>query len=493
MNNITKKFFFIDGKDYTPKTFYKHINPNNNQVFCDVGIAENDEINLAVESSKKAFMKWSKSSIKERISILQKVYELLIQMYGAEGEKTPLKELICNETGKRLPESDIEVIESSDMVKFYIDHAKKLLIEEKININKELWPTKESFVVHEPIGVIGVIKAWNYPLEIPIWSIVPAIISGNTVVFKPSERSSSVGLKIAEIFDKAGLPNGVLNVVTGDANTGKLLTQHNDINMIDFTGGTISGIEVAKTCASGLKKYNLELGGNDTALVCQDADIELATNGIVWGSFCNSGQVCVGIKRVLVHNSVKKLFLDKVVEKTNTLKETVDYGPLISEDQLLDVQRFIDDAISKGADIVTGGVKIDSLDGFYYKPTVLTNISTNMKLIQEECFGPVMPIIFFDDIDDAIKDINSSKYGLGASVWTSNNEYGKKIAQNIQSGMVWVNDVNVAFAEAPWGGIKDSGNGISLSAKSIYEYTYEKHISIDNSVEIRRSWWYPYE
>jgi betaine-aldehyde dehydrogenase len=493
MNNLTNRFFFIDGEKHTPKKFYEHTNPNNNKKFCNVGIAENDEINFAIESSKTAFESWSETPIRERINILQKTYEILLDMYGNEGERTELKELIFNETGKRFPEADIEVIESSDMIKFYIDNAERLLVEKGVDINKELWPTKESFVIHEPIGVIGVIKTWNYPLEIPIWSIVPAIISGNTVVFKPSEKSSSVGLKIAEIFYKAGLPKGVLNVITGDAKVGKLLTQHNDIKMIDFTGGTASGIEVAKTCANSLKKYNLELGGNDTALICEDANIELASNGVVWGSFCNSGQVCVGIKRVLVHNGIKRKFLNKVIEKTNALRESIDYGPLISENQLLDVKGFVDDAISKGANIITGGSDIENMEGFYYMPTILTNISDSMKITQEECFGPVMPIVFFDSVEDAVKIINSSNYGLGSSVWTSNNDYGKNIAKNIQSGMVWINDVNVAFPEAPWGGIKYSGSGISLSTRSIYEYTYEKHISVDNSSESKRDWWYPYE
>lgn len=483
---------FINNALVDAKNSFKHINPNNNEEFATVAKANEEEVNLAVEAASKAFIHWSNMTIKERASIIQKAADILIEMYGEEGQETELKLLISNEVGKRLPEADIEVIESSDMIAYYAENAEKLLSDRELSLNQELWASKKSIVKHIPIGVIGVIKAWNYPLEIPIWTLAPALIAGNTIVFKPSEYSSFVGLEIGEIFKKAGLPDGVLNIITGDGKTGEYLVKNKTIRMIDFTGSVETGRKIAIECANSLKKYNLELGGNDAAIVCDDANLELTANGLVWGSFCNSGQVCVGIKRVFIDKKIKDILIDKVLDKTSSLIPTQDYGPIISEEQITNIESFINDAVNKGAKILTGGKRIDKQSGLYFQPTVLTNITKDMKIMKEECFGPLLPIVFVDNIEEAIAMANDSNYGLGASIWTSNIEKGLELSNEIQSGMVWINDVNVAFPEAPWGGIKNSGIGIALSDQAIYEYIEYKHISIEQSEEQRRIWWYPY-
>jgi len=413
-------------------------------------------------------------------------------MYGDEGKPTDLKSLITNEMGKRLQEADIEVIESSDMVAYFSENGERLLAQKVLTLNTDLWPTKKSIVEYVPVGVVGVIKTWNYPLELPIWTIAPALIAGNTIVFKPSEHSPFVGIEIGKIFERAGLPNGVLNIITGCGKTGEYLVEHKGVNMIDFTGSVETGRKIAMSCAASLKKYNLELGGNDAAIVCDDADLELTSNGLVWGAFCNSGQVCVGVKRAFIDKSMKEEILQKILNKTNALVPGKDYGPIISESQLSEIENFISDAITKGAEVLSGGKQIKGKSGLYYPPTVLIGVTSDMRIMREECFGPLLPIMFVNDTDEAINFANDSIYGLGASIWTVDKNKGIDIARKIQSGMVWINDVNVAFPEAPWGGIKSSGIGIALSDQAIYEYTEYKHISIEQSDEQKRIWWYPY-
>lgn len=416
--------------------------------------------------------------------------EILHERYGEEGEETDLKRLIREEVGRRLLEADIEVIESADMLSYYVDNGPDVLAEERPELNEDLWPTKESKVQYEPVGVIGVIKPWNYPLELPIWSIGAALIAGNTVVFKPSEKSPLVGAEIGRIFEEAGLPDGVLNIITGDGNTGRMLVE-SDVDMVSFTGSRTVGRSIAETCGRDLKEYALELGGNDPAIIAPDVDLELAANGIVWGSYCNTGQVCVRPKRVLVHDDIYDGFLDLVVEKTENLEKDRDFGPLISREQLETVKDQVQSTLNQGAKLLHGGEEIEG-DGYYFEPTILTQVTPEMEVFQEECFGPVMPIMRVDSVEDGVRIANSSDYGLGASVWTGDLQYGSKIAEQLEAGMVWVNDVNVAFPETPWGGIKDSGSGVELGPHGILEYTNLKHVSIETGDSDTRDWWFPY-
>lgn len=484
---------FINGEWINSERSFHQINPNTSETFGEVGEATENEVDQAVNAAYNALPIWSNKTVAERASIVKNAADILANMYGNPGEPTELKLLISNEMGKRLPEADIEVIESSDMMAYYANNGERLLTPKELSLNTELWPTKKSTVEYTSVGVIGIIKPWNYPLELPIWSLAPALVAGNTIVFKPSEHSSFIGLEIGKIFEEAGIPKGVLNVITGGGETGNYLVNHPRVNMIDFTGSVAVGKIIASNCAKSLKKYNLELGGNDAAIVCKDADMELTANGLVWGAFCNSGQVCVSVKRAFIDNQVCDKLIDKLIDKTTSLVAENDYGPIISAQQLSEIESFVADAVSKGAKIVTGGKRIEGKKGFYYLPTILTNITTDMNIMQNECFGPILPIMPVATTEEAISLANNSAYGLGASIWTSNKEAGIKIARRIQSGMVWVNDVNVAFPEAPWGGIKNSGIGISLSDNAIYEYINYKHISIEESDDERRVWWYPYQ
>lgn len=483
---------FINGELVDSEKKVTSVNPSTGDGLAQIYYANERLINQAVEAAKSALPQWKSLPIKHRADIINKASRILAEEYGEEGKISELKQVIMDEVGKPLPEADIEVIESSDMLSYFSENVPNQLRPRELCFNKELWPTKKGTIVFEPKGVVAVIKAWNYPLEIPIWSIAPALIAGNTIVFKPSEYSSLVAQELVRIFEKAGLPKGVLNLVLGGADVGRILIKQKNISMVDFTGSVAAGKEIAVECGKNLIPYVLELGGNDAAIVLADTDIELAANGLTWGAFCNAGQVCVGVKRAFIEDSIFTALSKAIIDKTNSLRHGIDYGPVISKKQLKTIEYFINDALNKGAVILAGGKKIESSKGYYFSPTVIGNINSTMKIMSEECFGPILPITSARDVSDAISKANNSNYGLGASIWTSNPDKGAELASELEAGMVWINDVNVALPEAPWGGIKQSGHGVALSEFSIMEYVNKKHVNTEMSTEKRRAWWYPY-
>ncbi len=488
----THKANFINGQWVSSAHVVSVNSPRTGQLFAFVPDGTKLEIDAAVGAAKAALPGWSSLTIEQRCATVRRMADWLKEQYGDSGEATELKQHIMYAIGKPLPEADIEVIESASFIDYFCDIAPSVLAPENISLSHDLWPTKQSSVSFEPVGIVGIIKPWNYPLEMPIWSMIPALLAGNTVVFKPSERASTIGLLFGEMALSANLPNGVLNIVAGGKDLGKYLVDHHDVNMISFTGSNEAGRWIAESCGRQLKKVSLELGGNDAAIVLEDANIELVANGLTWGAFCNAGQVCVGIKKVLVSEKILGQVLPRIVENAEKLRLGIDIGPLVDQRQLDDVQNFVEDAIAKGAKVLVGG-KPRLQDGqTYFEPTVLLNVTTEMKIANEECFGPVMPIMTFGSVSEAISVANSSDYGLGASIWTENEESALSISKELKVGMVWINDVNVAFSEAPWGGVKKSGLGFELSPDSIREYAVRKHLNVEKSKDVTRAWWYPY-
>lgn len=467
-------------------------NPNTGKIEKKYNSISLQQLSQAIEAAKDAFLKWSILDIKERVKYANKLRDLLIEAYGDEGEATQLKKMISNEIGKRIPEADIEVIESSDMVDYFASKAEEIFGEYGIELNKELWPDKKSEIFYEPYGVVGIIKAWNYPLEIPIWSIVPAVLAGNTVIFKPSEHAIEVGIQLAKLFDKAGFPKGVFNLVIGASEVGKLIVEHSSVKMISFTGSVKAGKEISLSCAKQLKKCSLELSGNDAAIVDKDINVELVANGLIWGAFCNSGQVCVGVKRVFIHNDVIDEVKNKILEKVKDLEPRRDYGPIISLTQLEYIEELVNNAKNNDGQVLHGGKRIETEKGFYFEPTIIENLNQKMRLFKHECFGPILPLVGYNTYDECIKLANNSSYGLGASVWTKNEDIARKLAKQLDVGMVWVNDVNVAYANAPWTGRKESGSGIDLSIHGMLEYVRIKHFNYEFTGSSKRLWWYPY-
>jgi acyl-CoA reductase-like NAD-dependent aldehyde dehydrogenase len=483
----------IGGKWITCKNKFESHNPATGEVLGSACLAGENEVTAAVRAARQAFGSWRKTGVWERARILAEIGDQILK------RTQELKTLITIEMGRPLAESDIEVVETSDMVKYFANEGKAYLDGEAIQINPELFPNKFSFTRFEPIGVVGIIKPWNYPFELPFWAIAPALLAGNTVILKPSELTPFVGIEIGKICEDAGVPDGVINVLTGDNVTGDYLV-HSDIDMISFTGSVETGKEIMKNSAKKLHGISLELGGSDPFIVLKDADLDEAINGAVWGRFTNCGQVCVAAKRIFVDNDVADKFIKRFVAKTkslvvgNGIDSATDVGPMVSLDQRKKIDGQVRDAVKKGARIECGG-KIPSAHpiGYYYEPTVITRVTNEMRVMTEEVFGPVAVISVFNDLDEAIACANGTIYGLGASVWTNSLDTAMNVSQQLECGMVWINEINVAYPQCPWGGTKCSGMGRELSKNGIREFLNIKHINIDYGNEKTRPWWFPYK
>lgn len=483
----------IGGKWIACRNKFESLNPATGEVLGRASLAGEKEVIEAVKSARRASESWKKTGVWERAKILAKIGDEILK------NAQELKTLITIEMGRPLFESEIEVIETSDMIKYFANEGKTYLEGDAIPINPEIFPNKISFTRFEPIGVVGIIKPWNYPLELPFWAIAPALLGGNTVVFKPSELTPFVGIEIGRICQNAGVPDGVVNVVTGDKVTGEYLVR-SDVDMISFTGSVETGKKIMKDSAEKLHRISLELGGSDPFIVFKDADLEEAINGAVWGRFTNCGQVCVAAKRIFVHEDIADKFVKEFVRKTknlvigNGLDPATDVGPMVSLEQRKKIDQQVRDAVEKGARVECGG-KIPSSHskGFYYEPTVLTRITNEMRVMTEEVFGPVAIISTFGEIDEVIANANRTAYGLGASVWTKNLDIALRVSQELECGMVWINEINVAYPQCPWGGIKHSGMGKELSKYGIREFVNIKHINIDYGNDKTRPWWFPYK
>jgi acyl-CoA reductase-like NAD-dependent aldehyde dehydrogenase len=500
MINMAKTFYsVIGGKSCKGERVFNAVNPFDQSVIEENSFATKQMVEQAVSTARVALKSWRKTPVTERAAILRKTAELIISKQGNPGDlvHSEIMELIISEMGKSVYEAEIEIFESSDILNYFANEGIGFLSTQQPVLDQNLWATKTSKLVFEPVGVVGIIKPWNYPLEIPLWSIGAALLAGNTIVFKPSEITSGIGCFIEKVFREAGIPSGVLNVVLGDGIVGEYLVDA-DIDMVSFTGSNEVGKGIYAKCSAKMIKCGLELGGKDAFIVCEDADIERAANGAVWGAFANAGQVCVAGERFYVHSSIYNKFIERVIDITRSLKlgsgfdKEIDIAPLAFEKQFEKIKRLVTDAVAKGGNILIGGKPLDR-KGFFFEPTIIENINSNMLIEKEELFGPIMPVYKFNTIDEAIVLANSSEFGLGASVWSQDKEKAEQIASELATGMVWINDVNVALPQCPWGGVKQSGIGRDLSQFGIYEYTTVKHICIENSNDKVQPWWYPYK
>jgi acyl-CoA reductase-like NAD-dependent aldehyde dehydrogenase len=484
---------FIDGRWLDLKgRRIKKLNPANGKPVHEVRAASSSEIRSAVESSKAAFRVWRRTPIDSRAEVLSRVARLLADRID------DLSKIITIENGKPILESNMEVMGAQLYLEYYANESERLLQDEKTIVNFPQAGNYELRTVFEPLGVVAVISPWNWPLLIPCQTVIPAIIAGNSVVFKPSSLTPMVGQKLVELFEESGLPRGVLNLVQGDGTVGDLLVR-SDVNSVVFVGGTDTGRKVATHCAKGLKRIMLELGGCDPFVVFDDAYLEEAVNGAVYGRFFSAGQVCVSSKRILVQEKIFDEFVQQFSQKASSLRvgdgmdASTDVGPLISKGQQTSVARAVKQAVSAGAKVLCGGDIPRNLDeGYFYSPTVLTNVDTSMNVMRREIFGPVAPVIPFEDEDEAVRIANSTRYGLGASIWTNNQERAMRLSKNVEAGIVWINDVAVTFPQAPWGGVKESGIGRHSSRYGLLEMVNIKQVCINLIREAKRPWWLPY-
>jgi succinate-semialdehyde dehydrogenase/glutarate-semialdehyde dehydrogenase len=359
---------------------------------------------------------------------------------------------------------------------------------------------KRHYFDYTPYGVIGIISPWNYPFSIPAGETAIALVAGNAVILKPSPLTPLIGEKIKHAFDAAGLPDGVLTIVHGDAPIGAAMCEHEGIGTIFFTGSVDTGRKVGEAAGRALKPAVLELGGKDAAIVCADADMDRAVRGVMWGGCANSGQTCAGIERVYVSRSRYDEFVDRAAALAEKLKPgdpmdpATQVGPFTDPLQYEKVVAQVDQAVEGGAKRLTGGPADVGLPGKWYAPAIVTDVDHTMSLMRDETFGPVVPVMPFDDEQDAIKLTNDSEYGLGASVWSKDTERATKIASELDTGSVWINDhmYSHGLAQLPWGGAKRSGVGVTHSKFGFYACVRPKLLSVDSG-RMPVPFWHPYD
>jgi succinate-semialdehyde dehydrogenase/glutarate-semialdehyde dehydrogenase len=416
-------------------------------------------------------------------------------------EVDEVAELLTREQGKpRLESYTMELLPTIDLLHWCADNGPEILADEKVSYPQVFLKQKSGFFAYEPLGVVGVIAPWNYPWSIPFGEVAIALMSGNGVVLKPASLTPLLGERIHRAFEKGGLPEGLVRTVHGGGAVGQALCE-SSARKIFFTGSVEVGRRVSEICGSQMKGCVLELGGKDPQIVCADANLANAISGAIWGGFANAGQTCSGIERTCVLRDVADSFLEGVVREAerltvgDPLQWTTEIGPMVSADQAATVTELVDDAIASGAERLTGGPReVPGFTASFIAPTVLTGVTHEMRIMREEIFGPVLPIVVVEDEAEALELANDSNFGLGASVWTRDRQKGTRMARRIESGMVWINDHSFTHGacQCAWGGVKDSGLGRSHSKFGFYECVDVKNVTWEPSLT-RDFWWQPYD
>ncbi|HJR07517.1 MAG TPA: aldehyde dehydrogenase family protein [Pyrinomonadaceae bacterium] len=459
-----------------------------------VPVASAGEVARAVERARAAQVAWGARSYAERGRVLLRAREAVLD------EMDAIAELISRESGKPVAEAlMMELVPSLDLMQFFARRTARLLKPERISIGQYALMGRSSRVIYKPLGVVGIISPWNFPWATPLGEVVMSLMAGNGVVLKPSELTPLVGLKIGEVFKSAGLPDGLLTVVTGAGTTGAAVVEAG-VDKIMFTGSVATGRRVAEAAARRLIPCVLELGGKDPMIVFEDANMEAAAQAAVWGAFANAGQACASVERCYVQESVAEPFTARVVELTRALKqgagtrEGTDIGTMSSARQREIVEAHISDAVAHGARVLAGGGRGEKNVGSFHEPTVIDRVDHTMELMREETFGPVLPLMTFKTEEEAIARANDSPYGLTASVWTGDIGRGVRVAKRLEAGTVMVNEVlyTHGIAQTPWGGVKLSGIGRTHGRAGLLELVSAQHIHINRLARLHDLWWFNY-
>ncbi len=474
---------FINGeiKPLESGNYFDSIDPSTGEVFARVADASVEDMQSAIKAARACFDsgRWSSLTVVERGKYLVKIAQLI------RTNAKELAELETRDTGKTTKQTTfIDVPTCADTFEYFGKTTGEL--DRKIN---PVPAAVKSVTDHEPIGVVGCIIPWNYPLIMAAWKMAPALAAGNTVVFKPSSTASVAILKLAQIIDEAHLPHGAVNIVaSANHYTASEMIRSEEVDMISFTGGTETGQEIMKLGAETTKKLSLELGGKSPNIVFTDCDFEAALGGTMSAIFMNQGQMCTAGSRLLLEDKIYDQFLTALIEKTKALKigpasdyET-QFGPLVSERHRDSVLSYIEKGQQEGAELVCGGkVPEDGSlkNGAYLEPTIFSNVGNKMTIAQEEIFGPVLSVIKFSGIEEAVEIANDSPFGLASMIWTKNLQKAEDVARQIQSGIVWINTYGGFYNEASFGGYKQSGFGRELGVEGLLEYTQSKHICMD--------------
>ncbi|MFA1820016.1 betaine-aldehyde dehydrogenase [Virgibacillus oceani] len=454
------------------------INPYNQEVIAIAAEGNEEDAKKAIVAARVAFDNgaWATIPAIDRGEIVHKIADLI------ERDREELAQLETLDTGKTMEESRGDMDDIAGVFRYYAEIADKdggEIIDSPI-------PNSISKVVKEPVGVCGQITPWNYPLLQASWKLAPALVTGNTLVIKPSEITPLTHVKVFELLEEAGVPKGVANLVLGAGDTvGAELSSNTDVDLISFTGGIQTGKKIMQASSVNVKKIALELGGKNPNVVFADADLDTAIDQALNAVFFHAGQICSAGTRLIVEESIHDDFVDALVQRVENIKmgsgfeEDTQMGPLISEEHLIKVENYVEAGIKEGATIAAGGKrpKAPSLQhGFFYLPTILTNCSTEMKVVQNEGFGPVITVEKFRTEEEAIHLANDSIYGLSGGVWTNDIAKAERCVAKMRMGTVWINEFNLYFPHAPWGGFKQSGIGRELGKLGLEEYQETKHI-----------------
>ncbi len=466
----------VNGQWVTDREILEVINPANEEVVGTAAMAEPEDVDAAVEAAVRAFPGWSRTSPSQRAGLLRRSAELVRE------RQEVMARLLTLEQGKPLKDARGELQASADAFEYYAEEARRIFG----RVIPTDAPNRRSFVIQQPVGPVAAVGPWNYPVLLLAWKVAPALAAGCTVVVKPPSRTPLAVSRFLQCLVDAGMPPGVVNSVIGPGGrVGAALVQHPGIRKIAFTGETQTGKEILRMASGGLKRVSLELGGHCPLLVFPDADLNAAARGACYRAFRNMGQVCNAVNRVYVHRSVYDAFVERFVAHTRALRigpglEDPDLGPMTTREGLEKTVEHIEDARVKGARVVYGGHPPEGFSrGYFFTPTVLVDVNHSMKVMREETFGPVAPIMPFDQLEEALQLANDSPYGLLAYVYTRDLRTAFVVAEGLEAGTVGVNNVVGGEVPFPYGGWKESGLGIELSHEGLEEYLLTKHIRVD--------------
>ena len=465
------------------------VNPATGEVLGLVPKSGPEDVDDAVRAAAAAFASWRKTPAPRRAEILFRVAERLVT------HKEDLARLMTQEMGKVLAETRGDVQEAIDMSYFIAGEGRRL---HGYTAPSEM-PHKAAYCVRSPLGVVGIITPWNFPMAIPSWKIVPALVCGNTVVFKPASYTPLVALRFVQIFEEVGLPPGVLNIVTGPGSeVGDSLVEHPQVRVVSFTGSTETGLRLAEKCARAGKRISLEMGGKNAAIVMPDADLGLATDALTWSAFGTTGQRCTACSRIIVHRAVKPDLTERLVDRARQLRlgdglrSNTDVGPVVSDAQLERIHRYVEIGQREGARLLTGGTRMregELARGSFYAPTVFDGVRPEMRIAQEEIFGPVTDVIEADSFDAAVTVLNQSRYGLSASIFTRDINAAMQAIDDLDTGIVYVNHGTIgAEVHLPFGGTKETGNGHREGGLQVLDVFSEwKSVYVDYSGRLQRA------
>jgi len=492
MAEVKEYLNYIDGKWVRSKSGRTFENRNPAKWDEVVGIfqkSSREDVEAAIEAAKKAFPRWKKIPAPKRGEILRRATEIIME------RKEELARLMTREMGKNLKETRGDVQEAIDTGFYAFGEGRRLF---SWNTPSEL-PEKFALTFRKPVGVVGAITPWNFPMAIPSWKVFPALLAGNTVVIKPATDTPASSAEMVKIFEEAGLPPGVLNYVTGSGSeVGEAIINHPDVRVVTFTGSAEVGSRIAEVAGKHLKKVSLELGGKNPQIVMPSADLDLAVDGVLWGAFGTTGQRCTATSRLILHEAIYDEFIDKLLKRVNDLKigdpleENTDMGPVINQAQRERIHGYVEIGKKEGAKLLIGGEPLTGgiYDrGWFYKPTIFVDVTPDMTIAQEEIFGPVLAVFKVKSLDEAIEIANGVNYGLSSSIYTTNLLEAMRAVEELEAGITYVNAPTIgAETHLPFGGVKKTGNGHREGGWTVYEiFTEWKTVYIDFSGKLQKA------